>query len=95
MVDPSRRAAQQREDYGLAPQFRQGSVCSVWGPALAQLIVDAFADDALWRWLGDGPVDDEPGFVLNTIDRAVLRPTGLLLEGQGRPSGIEVVYQDV
>ena len=62
---------------------------------LGQELAQYFAKDLLLHWLGDGPPDVEPGFVLNSVDRIHLCTTGLLLEGRGRVSGILVAYQDV
>jgi hypothetical protein len=35
---------------------------------LASLVADHFSHDLLLEWLGDGPPDEEPGWVINTID---------------------------
>ena len=53
-------------------------------PTLARELARFFAHEALLRWLGDGPPQAEPGFVLNTVDRVEVRAEGILLEGTGR-----------
>ena len=63
-------------------------------PALAQLLAEFFAYDALARWLGDAVPERPPGFVLNSCDVVLFRPSGIQLEGTGRRSDSSTAYQD-
>ena len=64
-------------------------------PDLAAALADYYGHDLLLHWLGDGPPDREPGYVLNTISEVSLSPTKLTLSGAARKSGVPVRYQDV
>lgn len=65
-------------------------------PHLADFFARWFAHDLLLHWLGDGPPEQEPGFVLNTVDSvAFAEPPILTIRGRARRSGIPVRYQDV
>jgi len=63
-------------------------------PVLAQELAGFFAYEALLRWLGDGGPEIEPGYVLNSIDKIVVRSSGIVMEGKGRVSSANVAYQD-
>lgn len=63
-------------------------------PELAQFMADWCAHDLLLHWLGDGPPDEEPGYVLNTIESVRVAEV-FTIRGRGRRSGIPVRYQDV
>lgn len=73
------------------PEARE--VCAV--PELAPLAVLEFAHDLLLEWLGDGPPDEEPGWVINTIDGGQIDGDRVRLWGSARRGGIPVRYQDV
>lgn len=62
---------------------------------LAVLALRYFAHDILLEWLGDGPPDEEPGHVLNTVDRVGVRDGVCWIEGRARRSQPGVKYQDV
>jgi hypothetical protein len=64
-------------------------------PYLRDAMAEFYAHDLLLYWLGDGPPDREPGFVLNTIDRIELDEERITLAGTARRSGVPVRYQDV
>jgi hypothetical protein len=68
---------------------------AVRNPALAQSLAEFFAHDALVAWLGDNGPDMLPGFVLNSCDRIVFRASGILVEGECRPSASSRAYQDL
>jgi hypothetical protein len=63
-------------------------------PALAKHLVDFFAHDALARWLGDADPELQPGFVLNSCEASLYRPSTIRLEGSGRRSDSSNAYQD-
>lgn len=54
-----------------------------------------FARDLLVEWLGDGWPDEEPGWVLNTVDRVGVLEGVCWVEGRCRRSQAGVKYQDV
>jgi len=62
--------------------------------ALAQQLAEFFAYDLLLRWLGDADPELQPGFVLNSCDVVLFRPSGIRLEGTGRRSDSSTAYQD-
>jgi hypothetical protein len=65
-------------------------------PHLADFFARWFAHDLLLHWLGDGPPEQEPGFVLNTVESiAFAEGSVLTIQGKARRSGIPVRYQDV
>ncbi len=64
-------------------------------PGLAAALADYYGHDLLLHWLGDGPPDREPGYVLNTITEISRSPAGMKLAGSARRSGIPVRYQDL
>jgi len=82
-------------DRAIAAATFSNAVEALRDRVLANELAQFYAHEVLLRWLGDGPPDVEPGFVLNTIERVVIEPDAILLEGTGRRSGIPVVYQDV
>lgn len=63
-------------------------------PALSQHLAEFFAYDMLLRWLGDAGPALEPGFVLNSCDSVLFRPSGVRLEGKGRRADSSNAYQD-
>lgn len=63
-------------------------------PALAQLLAEFFAYDALVRWLGDAGPELKPGFVLNSCDAVAFRPSGIFVEGTCRRADTSSAYQD-
>jgi hypothetical protein len=97
LIEDTRRFPEWTEalDTALFDAQFPGAADAVKNPVLARELARFFAHEALLRWLGDGPPEFEPGFVLNSIDSVHLGPTGLSLEGEGRMSGITVAYQDV
>ncbi len=66
-------------------------------PSISPLIAEYFAHDTLLRWFGDGPPDEMPGYVLNTIDSTVLTASHLSLSGTGRMhrKGGSYLYPDI
>lgn len=62
---------------------------------LAPLLVRYFAHDLLLEWLGDGPPDNKPGWVINTIDAVVIDVDRVRMSGSARADDGPVRYQDV
>lgn len=62
---------------------------------LAPVLVRHFAHDLLLEWLGDGPPDALPGWVINTIDAIAIEIDRVRLTGVARTNEIPVRYQDV
>lgn len=62
-------------------------------------LLRCFGYDVLLQWLGDGPPDAEPGWVLNTIASARRAGDRIVFTGAGRaadpPQGERLAYQDV
>lgn len=62
---------------------------------LAPLFVRHYAHDLLLEWLGDGPPDVTPGWIINTIDNVVIEVDRVRLSGVARTDETPVRYQDV
>ncbi len=62
---------------------------------LAPLFVRHFAHDLLLEWLGDGPPNAKPGWVINTIDAVVVDVDRVRISGTARRDDVPVRYQDV
>jgi hypothetical protein len=62
---------------------------------LAPLFVRNFAHDLLLEWLGDGPPNAKPGWVINTIDAVVVDVDRVRISGTARRDDVPVRYQDV
>lgn len=62
---------------------------------LAPLWVRYFDHDLLLEWLGDGPPDEHPGWVVNTIESIVIEADRVRFTGTARTTEIPVRYQDV
>jgi hypothetical protein len=62
--------------------------------SLAQALAEEFALRLLEHWLGDGPPEQEPGYILNTIDRVDLLPDRVRVSGTCRRTGSSSAYQD-
>jgi hypothetical protein len=63
---------------------------------IASLLAERFSFECLLRFLGDGPPDDSPGFVLNTIDKVTVSSM-VTFAGTARPHDPQMTYrfQDV
>lgn len=62
--------------------------------ALSDAVLEYFASELLWAWFGDGEVNEEPGYVINTVDQARLAEGTPSFTGEARLIGIPVRYQD-
>ncbi len=64
-------------------------------PSLSDAVLQYFAHDIFCAWFNDGILDEEePGYVLNTVEQAHLRAGGPSFAGEARLIGIPVFYQD-
>lgn len=61
---------------------------------LARLALSAFASELLVEWFGDGEPEQQPGFVMNTVDTVGFSEGCPKIAGTARKAGIPVKYQD-
>ncbi len=64
-------------------------------PHLATRVIKRFGYDILLEWFGTSPLEREPGFVINTIDRVSIENDTPCFVGKARTADIAVQYQDV
>lgn len=64
------------------------------GPELLRMSVDGYGGDLLLEWLGAGPPDEAPGFVLNTVSFRRRAGEAIVLAGRARRTHQPVRYQD-
>jgi hypothetical protein len=63
-------------------------------PGLLRMSVDWYAGDLLLEWLGAGPPDEAPGFILNTVSFRGRAGDAIVLAGRARRAERPVRYQD-
>ncbi len=62
---------------------------------LASLAMKRFGYEILSNWFGGSPVEQEPGFVINTIDFVSIKNGNPYFVGKARIANVPVTYQDV
>ncbi len=64
-------------------------------PELCSLTLAWIAHDCLLEWLGDGELEETPGFVLNTVELSERQGEIVQFTGAARQVGQPVLYQDI
>ncbi len=68
----------------------------VWAdPDAVTMFLIHFARDILKPWLGEGPPELEPGFVINTVDYAEVEKKVVQFSGRARLGDVIVPFEDI
>ncbi len=59
------------------------------------LVMKRFGYEILLEWFGDGPAEQEPSFVINTLDSVSIENGTPYFVGKARLANRTVKYQDV